>query len=212
MTEPYGLVYGIKCHVNGKLYIGQTIRVQRLRDRIAEHFRSTKKHSAKLKNAIDKYGTHNFYYGVIDYCCTNQDDLNKLEESLIVKYDSVRSGYNIEHKVVSGGRRSEETKMKIRQVLAGKNFSGINNQFFGKKHNEQSRELMRVEAIRRNSSNEWKRKHSESRAKNLHRKYEEILHKIKTLRQYGTSYLAIAKSLGISEKTIHRARHHMGDL
>ena len=117
-------VYQIKCIENEKIYIGQTIDLDR---RLHDHLRTLRRgthHNHYLQRAFDKYGEKSFEFSVLQECSI--DDLDKVEKEWIARLNSMNPlvGYNLE----SGGNRgqavSEDTKEKK---------SGKNEQMFGNK-------------------------------------------------------------------------------
>ena len=82
-------IYKIENLVNHKIYIGQSIRIER---RWTEH--CNKNGKSVISQAIQKYGKQNFSFQVIEEC--EPEQLNELEEYYIKKYNSViPNGYNI---------------------------------------------------------------------------------------------------------------------
>lgn len=75
---------------NGKVYIGKS---KDFNSRIIKHSYSTRYYNTKLTNAINKYGFDSIKWDVI-YETDNIDDLNKKEIEFIIKYDSIKNGYN----------------------------------------------------------------------------------------------------------------------
>lgn len=139
------VVYKITNNINGKVYIGQTTAP--IKERWSKHC-SPSSNCVKLKNAIQKYGESNFTVEIIAEC-SNRDELNKLEKSLIQKHNSIESGYNL----TDGGNafnHSEETKDKIRKFRVGYRFS------------DEAKEKMSKSAKGRKMSEEQKKKISES--------------------------------------------------
>ena len=98
----------LKNKMNGKSYIGQTIRP--IKERLKEH-RSKKSKCSAVYDAIKKYGWNNFER---DWYECPDGDLN-FDEELLVKEMMTLSpdGYNLIEGGGSGGKRSEETKQKI---------------------------------------------------------------------------------------------------
>lgn len=82
----YGFIYKTTCLINGKIYIGQTIRK---RDSYLGSGRS-------LELSIKKYGKENFKREIL-CTCGNQKVLDLMEEHFIKKFNSTNKsiGYNI---------------------------------------------------------------------------------------------------------------------
>ena len=124
----YVLIYKITNTVNGKIYVGQTVRT--LEERKWQHINTAKHcHKNHLYNAMRKYGIENFKFEKI--CdVDNIEDLNILERYYIAKYNCIKDGYNM----VDGGNnnvmflddvkrkhsermRSKETRSKISRSM-----------------------------------------------------------------------------------------------
>lgn len=103
------IIYKIQNKINGKIYIGQTIKP--LNQRISQH-KSNSKNKSVIGNAIKKYGWDNFDAEIID-TATNIEELNRKEIYWIGYYKSlVPNGYNIE----IGGKNApngEDIRRKI---------------------------------------------------------------------------------------------------
>lgn len=110
-------IYKITSIVNGKIYIGQTIR--EFRKRKAQHLcelRNNRHGNSYLQNAFNKYGEDNFVFEVIDYAETF-DELDEKEEKYIKEFGN----YNLDTGKYRGGKiRSNETKNKISLGNKGK--------------------------------------------------------------------------------------------
>ena len=118
------IIYKVTNKINGKIYIGQTIRT--LEQRKWQHLNAAKGGcKTHFYNAIRKYGEDNFIFEVIDEASTLVE-LNELERYYIKKFDCINNGYNM----VDGGNnnvmfldevkqhhldamRSDDTKAKI---------------------------------------------------------------------------------------------------
>lgn len=92
------IVYKITNLINGKVYIGQTVRS--LEERYRGHIqRANKGYMGKLYPAMRKYGIDNFKPEVIEEIDESLPDakqlLNEREIYWIAKYDSANNGYNI---------------------------------------------------------------------------------------------------------------------
>jgi len=86
------IVYKATNKVNGKVYIGITIRT--LKERMDQHLYQSK-HGVKYKfqNALNKYGIDCFEWDVVD-SANSIDELKNLEMKYIRQYDSFNNGYN----------------------------------------------------------------------------------------------------------------------
>ena len=122
------LIYKVTNKLNGKVYIGQTIRPLNVRWR--QHCNPSNSKCLGLHRAIQKYGKENFTVEQIDIAC-DRDELDKKEIYWIDYYDCiVPNGYNLK----SGGngcRVSEETRVRL------------GNAFRGRKHTEETKLKMR---------------------------------------------------------------------
>lgn len=107
--------------INGKIYIGQTIRP--IEERLKQHRYKSKCRS--IYGAIKKYGWENFEK---DWYECPDEDLNFDEELLVREMETlVPKGYNLMEGGGSGGKDSEETKQKKREAQLGEK-----NSMFGK--------------------------------------------------------------------------------
>lgn len=91
-------IYKIENLVNQKVYIGQSVHIEK---RWQEHCQSSS--DSLIGKAIKKYGKTNFSFMVLEECDKNL--LNEREEFFIKQYNSiVPNGYNIEER--DNGRKS----------------------------------------------------------------------------------------------------------
>lgn len=116
-TKIYGYIYMITNLINGKIYIGQTIR--KINIRFNQHINDSKKDKPKcyIHRAIKKYGKENFKIETI-HIVYNQEEISSLEGFYIKKYKSnIRKyGYNLKKIDAKGNHRhSNETKNKLRK-------------------------------------------------------------------------------------------------
>ena len=93
-------IYKITNSVNGKVYIGQTVKSAKERFREHKYFatRPDFRHCKYLHNAIAKYGAENFTLEVVEEC--PKELLDEREIYWIDKYDSYNNGYNL---TIGGG-------------------------------------------------------------------------------------------------------------
>lgn len=80
-------VYKIQNKINGKIYIGETIDIER---RFKEHCR--KNNNSLLGKAIKEFGKENFSLEIIEYC----EDFSEKEKYYIKKFNTLfPNGYNV---------------------------------------------------------------------------------------------------------------------
>lgn len=142
MADCFGLIYKATNKINGKAYIGQTVKSlrKRKRDHLAAAFRPGA--DFYFWRAIRKYGPENFKWEKL--CeCASKVELDKKEKYYITYYNTFENGYNL----TLGGEGnlgwipSEEIKKKISKSRRGK-LIGKDNPFYGKKHTKETRRKM----------------------------------------------------------------------
>lgn len=145
------IIYKITNLVNGKIYVGQTVRD--LDERIAEH----KRHDGIVGRAIKKYGEGNFCFEVIDKA-NNIDELNEKEKYWIRFNDCIKpNGYNL---CEGGGntkgyRHREESKRKMSETQKARGSQkGKKNHFYGKTHSSEQKKKWSKERKGRKHSKE----------------------------------------------------------
>ena len=123
--EKTGTIYKIENLVNGKVYIGQTIRTFKVRkSQHLNELRNGVKRNVKLQSAWNKYGENNFIFSIIGSFPVHQ--LDEIEIYYINKYDSFRNGYNMttggnqvmhnqKHTLVARNKMSKKVKEKWAQ-------------------------------------------------------------------------------------------------
>lgn len=127
-----GIIYKATNKINGKSYIGQTIK------KLSERKRGHKWHSKNntkfhFYNALRKHGWENFSWKIIEQIPVEK--LNDREVYFIEKYDTYDNGYN----TTTGGNQQytfpEKVKNKIRLSKMGSK-----NPMYGKKHESKHNE------------------------------------------------------------------------
>ena len=132
---------------NGKYYVGRTNNYEQ---RLATHkHKASKKIRHELYWAINKYGWDNVKKEVLDKSNT-LEEIVAMEYEYIVKYDSIRNGYNMtENTKVGGsnwiGRENSEEFMDFKEYMS-KVMSGKNNGMYGKSHKEETIKLQKQKA------------------------------------------------------------------
>lgn len=110
------VVYCIRNNIDGKRYIGQTVKY--LKVRWGEHNQKNQTGCRALHRALMKYGKDNFTVSVLSRCA-NMEEMNHREQYYIKLFNTLApNGYNL----TTGGKNrkvSEETKKRI--SLAKKN-------------------------------------------------------------------------------------------
>lgn len=181
-----GIIYKCENIVNGKVYIGQTIRS--LKQRISSHYSAAKIDTLYFHEALNKYNKSDFVWSEID-SASSLEELASKEQYWIAYYNSNTKefGYNL----TSGGelnkRLSDSAKQKIsiankgkiisaetRQLLSERlkgrvvsndtrlkhsmACSGSNNPMYGKKFTEEHRRKIGEASKGRHHSDETKEK------------------------------------------------------
>lgn len=103
-----GIVYSIKCNINDKYYVGQTLshnyneknkawESYGINSRILKHLYKVQQNvDYPLYNDIHKYGIHNFTISIENEIESKDiSNLDRIEMETIDKYNSVDNGYNI---------------------------------------------------------------------------------------------------------------------
>lgn len=117
-----GFIYLIRNRVNGKGYVGQTVKS--VKKRFAEHLRSAAKGSdSAIHCAIRKHGADNFEVETVVACDSSL--LNALEEYCVAFYGTraaIGHGYNMTDggKATSGWSPSFETREKMSMSQKGR--------------------------------------------------------------------------------------------
>lgn len=104
-------VYKITNIINGKLYIGQTIRP--VEDRFKRHINDAINNTldTHFARAIRKYGENSFIIEIID-TATTQEELTQKELYWIRKYNTIKMGYNEVDSIFKSGGNTYQSKTK----------------------------------------------------------------------------------------------------
>lgn len=132
-------IYKIVNKINNKVYIGESLDIERRWDEHKEDLNNNKHHSKKLQSAWNKYGEESFEF-LIEKDLTNDTYINnfllelvllKYEDIYINKYNSVDEGYNCEYtyqKVKNGERELNRIKINDKDKL-NKYITIVENRF-----------------------------------------------------------------------------------
>jgi len=154
------IIYKITNKINGKVYIGQTIKS--LSSRFKTHL-NEKYQKFAIHRAIEKYGKENFDIVQIDSAVT-KEDLNKKEIYWISFYNSMNKdfGYNLKE----GGNSSvlcEESRKKIAKTHLGKKYTterklNISNSLKGRRLSEEHKNNLSISHSQKKLSEDHKKK------------------------------------------------------
>lgn len=198
----------------GQKYIGQSKDIE---DRWYNHIHSPKEYSY-IDRAIKKYGVSMFDFTVIESVSISM--LLEREEYWIKKYNTYedKNHYNL----TPGGDFNPMCVSEIRE-RAIKNMPdkhGVNNPMYGKKHTEETKELIRKKAIGRKHTQESINKMKKTlsgrkKLKNIRRKSLKLKKVLKELIAVETNILclrrkttlSIMKFVNIKEKEQNKVLH-----
>lgn len=123
-------IYKITNLTNGKIYIGQSVHIER---RWEEHCRPSA--SSLISSAIKKYGIKNFSFEIIEVC--QKSKLNERESHWIKYYNSLTPrGYNVEDNTESDhSLYSHFSKDELLNILKELQFTKLTLSEIAKKHN-----------------------------------------------------------------------------
>jgi group I intron endonuclease len=118
-------IYCISNKVNGKVYIGSSVRMEKRKSNHKSALRRNIHKSKHLQNAWNKYGEDAFVFSCLEQVDASYEELLEIEKQWIQKLQATNReyGYNIRIDVVtqSGWKHTEETKRKISLMVKGKN-------------------------------------------------------------------------------------------
>jgi group I intron endonuclease len=163
-----GFIYKITNKVNGKCYIGETTKDDPNK-RWNQHKNTISRGVGcpALQLAVNKYGIENFVFSVLIICFDS--DRFKYEKEYIQKYNTLGpNGYNMTLGGEGGGfvgkKHTEETKQLIKSKT-----SGANNPNFGKKKSPEEIKRMSERMKGENNPNFGKKFTKEEKQKRLDR-------------------------------------------
>lgn len=122
-------IYRIKNLIDGKVYIGQSIDIERRRRNHFVSLRSGDHKNVFLQRAYKKYGEENFNLCIMEETCQDMLDVRECAWIKYYKSDQSVSGYNLEtggnlnHHHTKGRIVSNETRQKLALANTGKHHS-----------------------------------------------------------------------------------------
>ena len=162
-NTPFGIIYKVICKMNGKIYIGQTIK--NLNGRKAGHKHQAFKGDRRciFQQALLDEGFENFVWEQID-TADSKEELDKLEKYYIKKYkcDNPKFGYNNTDGGVCG-KPNEEVRQKLRDAQTSERRLRVSEALKGRVFSEESCKKMSVSCKGRKFTEEHKRKLSEAK-------------------------------------------------
>ena len=202
------IVYKATNKLNGKIYIGKTIR--KLSHAKARHFNRAKLgFDTYFYNAIRKYGCDCFEWEII-YTGTSDIDICNKEIALIKSYDSRNPsiGYNM----TNGGDGAsgilvKESTRQLRSInSSGSNNScyglyGVNHPAYGNKHSDTTKEKLSIIFKDKPKTEEHKLNLSKAKLALSNYSYELRVNAY-NLRLQGFTYQKIADELNISSSAV----------
>ena len=90
-----GYIYKIINNINGKVYVGQTININRRKNAHYNQLKNKKHHNKVLQKDFLLYGEDNFSFYYKEYEISNRKELNDLEIKTIEIENSYWNGYNL---------------------------------------------------------------------------------------------------------------------
>ena len=161
-------IYQIKNLINGKIYIGQSVRLYKRRRHHFEDFKHNRHGNTHLRNSVNKYGVENFKFSVLLRCHPEHltffeqraVDILKPQYNKLLKCVTSAFGYkhtqeqNERHsKAMTGFRHSEESKKKIsdnRKEYYKYNFSPAKGRVCTEETREKLKNAWKNKEIQRN--------------------------------------------------------------
>ena len=112
------IIYKIENKVNGKVYIGQSIKSFHKRYCAGKWWRPTQCPRGLIKS-VEKYGKDKFEVSILEHNISNLDALDNLEKLYISKYNCIfPNGYNFEGGGQQYGKRvNDDTRKKQSRIV-----------------------------------------------------------------------------------------------
>jgi len=150
-------IYGIKNLANGKIYVGQSVEMEKRKNLHLYYLRRGTHYNAHLQSAFLKYGESNFEFHILEEVSENMLDVRECAWIGFYKSDQELFGYNL----MTGGkllkRHSKESRLKMSLAKMGVKFSAEHCQKLGESNrrrtlSKETHKKMSVAAKRRGSN------------------------------------------------------------
>jgi len=107
-NHKYNYIYMIRNKVNKKVYIGRSVNPD---NRIKYHFSELRRGRGfrKLQRDFDTYGESAFEHKIINKHKISEYDPKEMEEKFVIKYNSIKNGYNERYPVPKGNMQISTT-------------------------------------------------------------------------------------------------------
>lgn len=132
-------IYKITNKVNGKMYIGGSVDVERRR---IEHFKPSRIKRLKhlpIYKAVDEFGREAFDFEVLAE--TTEENLVEREEYFIERYNAVKDGYNTV--TTAHNMHDDEQKLKHSQLMTKRNNKNWQDEEYRRKMSEMNSNLQK---------------------------------------------------------------------
>jgi group I intron endonuclease len=140
-----GGIYRLYWDNNDYYYYGQAINLNRRKSTHTESAKKNKHKNPKVQNLVNKYGIFNFE--IIQY--SNNEELDMLEQIYLDKYFGDKNCCNICPIASSskGRKYDKEVLERMRSNREKGRMKGSKNPFYGKKHTQETKDLISVSKI-----------------------------------------------------------------
>ena len=192
------IVYKTTNLINGRIYIGQTIRDDK-------NYLGSGKYFIL---ALNKYGKENFVRETLEVLPegTSQNNLDECEAKRIKFYNSTNKkiGYNLMERSGQGGKCSEETRKKHSELMKG------NKNFLGKRHSEETKQ--KISEIKKGKKHTEEAKQNMSDAKqNMSEETKNKMSKSQTGKKRSDESKRKQSEAGKGRKHTEEAKQKMSD-
>jgi len=155
------VIYKITNIENGKIYIGSAVDINVRKRKHLSLLRRSIHPNKHLQSAFNKYGEEKFLFSIVEHV-ENSDELLIREQYYIdsLQVCDNKVGYNqatFADNPMKGRKHSPKSLKRISEVTRGSN-----NGFYGRRHNEKTKEKMKLKKLGKVLSDDHKEKVSES--------------------------------------------------